>query len=88
MNLKIIFLSWHWSGISRGLVPSIVMSQSDVEKMGGGGYGEKILGISLSKSKNIASNFTGMARYGSVHAVILKRGKSRKYAWNRRCSRA
>lgn len=44
------------------------------ERGGGGGYGEKYYSISLSKNKNVASDFTGDSRYGVVYPVILKKG--------------
>ncbi len=56
-----------------GLMPSIVIPYFD-ENYGGGGYGEKYWGISISKDKNIASNFTGLASYGSVAMVLIKKG--------------
>lgn len=39
-----------------------------------GGYDERQNSISLSKSKEVASNFTGDARSGTVHSVLLKKG--------------
>jgi len=57
-------------GIS-GLKPSITQ-RGDV--VGGGGYGEKYWGISLSKDRNMASQFTAMSRTGGVAPVILKKG--------------
>jgi GNAT superfamily N-acetyltransferase/proteasome lid subunit RPN8/RPN11 len=38
-----------------------------------GGYDEKYHSISLSKSKNRASNFTGDKHYGTVYTVLLKK---------------
>lgn len=40
------------------LKPSILMSDRDIERYGGGGYGVKYWGISVSKSKKVASNFS------------------------------
>ena len=42
----------------RALKPSILMSDRDIERYGGGGYGVKYWGISVSKSKKVASNFS------------------------------
>ena len=39
----------------------------------GGGSGEQYYGISVSKSKNMASNFTGISNSGSVAPILLKR---------------
>ena len=39
-----------------------------------GGYGEEYHSISLSKSKNVASNFTGMSRSGVVTPILLRKG--------------
>ena len=40
----------------------------------GGGYGEIQHSISLSKSRNIASNFTGQSKSGWVYPIIVKKG--------------
>ena len=40
----------------------------------GGGYGQEYHSISLSKSKNVASNFSSMASNGVVTPVLLKKG--------------
>jgi len=60
--------------IEKGLKPSVAFSDRYVEQNGGGGYGEKYWGISLSKSKNMASNFSGMSRSVTVYPVILRKG--------------
>ena len=52
------------------LKPSILMSDSEVERIGGGGYGQKYWGISVSKSKRIASNFS-TGRIVRVYPIIL-----------------
>ena len=52
------------------LKPSILMSDSEVERIGGGGYGQKYWGISVSKSKRIASNFS-TGRSVRVYPIIL-----------------
>jgi hypothetical protein len=64
-----IFYHGTSSGEKR-LKPSIVLRPGTFE---GGGYGEQYWGISLSKSRNIASNFTGSKSYGSVMPVLLKK---------------
>lgn len=68
-------LFYHGSGRSIGsLKPSITMTERQAEMFGGGGYGERYWGISLSKDRNMASAFTGQARSGEVAPVILKKG--------------
>jgi len=64
-------LFYHGSGggISN-LKPSIVLRY--VNNFGGG-YDQKYWGISLSKDRDIASNFTGNSSYGNVAPVILKK---------------
>lgn len=69
-----IFYHGTSSYISNNLKPSITMSEREAASNGGGGYGERYWAVSVSRSKNIASNFTGMARSGSVYPVILKKG--------------
>lgn len=65
-------LFYHGSGRSIGLLkPSVVLGNTDDF---GGGYGEKYYGVSLSKDRDIASNFTGLSRTGNVAPVLLKRG--------------
>ena len=67
-------LYYHGSGSMIGaLKPSITMSEREVETFGGGGYGERYWGISLSKDRNIASTFTGQSRSGSVAPVLLRK---------------
>ncbi|MBO7645885.1 MAG: hypothetical protein J6S52_02620, partial [Prevotella sp.] len=53
------------------LKPSITMSDREIERIGGGGYGEKYWGISLSKSKKVASNFSGTSHYVRIYPMIL-----------------
>jgi len=66
---------YHGSGRGIGrLKPSITMSEREAESFGGGGYGQRYWGISLSKSRNIASNFTAQSSSGSVAPVLLKKG--------------
>lgn len=65
-------LFYHGSGTSIGVLkPSIILPDTSYY---GGGYGEKYYAVSLSKDKNIASNFTGQSRFGNVAPVVLKRG--------------
>lgn len=66
---KNLFYHGSGGGISR-LKPSIVLGDT---ASFGGGYGEKYWGISLSKDRNIASNFTGQSNFGSVAPVLIKR---------------
>lgn len=63
---------WHGSGggFSGGLSPSISQPRFDTNSAGGG-YDQKYWGISVSKSKNVASKFTGNNRYGTVYMVLL-----------------
>jgi len=65
---------WHGSGggVSKGLQAGFNFVKKGSE--GGGGYGEQYHSISLSKSKNEASNFTGMSRFGMVYPVLLRKG--------------
>lgn len=56
--------------IVHDLKPSIVLKMSDDF---GGGSGEQYYGISLSRDRDMASNFTGVSDYGYVAPVILKR---------------
>ena len=64
---------WHGSGsgVPGGLKPSITMSDKEVERVGGGGYGDKYWGISLSKSKRMASHFSGQSSSVGVYMVVL-----------------
>lgn len=66
----------YYHGSPRGginaLRPSISLNLKEDEM--GGGYGDKYFAISVSKSKDKASNFTSNARYGSVYPVLLKKG--------------
>lgn len=66
-------LYWHGTGsyLSQGLKPSIAIPKRELERIGGGGYGQQYYGASVSKDKNIASNFTGQSRTGRVYPVIL-----------------
>ena len=46
----------------------------DVERYGGGGYGDKYWGISVSRSKKIASNFSGTSKSVSILPIVLAKG--------------
>ena len=66
-------LFYHGTGGSiSNLRPSVSMKEGDY--ISGGGYGEKYWGVSLSKDRDIASNFTGSSDSGSVAPVLLKKG--------------
>jgi hypothetical protein len=69
-------LYFHGTGgsLSTGLKPSITMSQKDVERIGGGGYGDRYFAISLSKTKRNAETFATVGRSGSIYPVLLKKG--------------
>lgn len=61
-------------GVS-ALIPSITKSEKWAEAHGGGGYGKRYWGISVSKSKRIASNFGGPSSIGvSIYPVVLAKG--------------
>lgn len=66
-------LYWHGTGghVSGGLKPGSILPKNTAF---GGGYGEAYSVISLSKSKNIASNFTAQSYHGQVYPVILRKG--------------
>lgn len=53
------------------LLPSITMSDKEIEWIGGGGYGEKYWSISVSKSKKIASRFAPMSSHVRIYPIIL-----------------
>ena len=59
--------------VDKGLKPSITMSEREAERSGGGGYGERYFGISLTSSKRVAERFSGMYDSVSIYPVILKR---------------
>ena len=72
-------LYYHGTGtsVSGGLKAGFLQVRNGIG--GGGGYGENYYSISLSKDKNIASNFTADSRYGIVYPVILKKDAKIKY---------
>ena len=55
----------------RELKPSITMSDREIERLGGGGYGQKYWSISVSKSKKVASNFAPMSNSVNIYPIIL-----------------
>ena len=58
------------------LKPSIAFSDREFERIGGGGgYGEKYWGISVSKSKRISSNFSTGRGVNIYPIILLKRAK-------------
>ena len=59
--------------IEKGLKPSIVFSERWAEKQGGGGYGDRYWGISLTKRKRTAESFSGMSSSVKVYPVFLKK---------------
>jgi hypothetical protein len=61
------------NGIDGGLRPSAVMSERQAEQRGGGGYGQRYWGVSLTKRKRTAESFSGMSRGVSIYPVLLKR---------------
>lgn len=59
------------AGGSDKLKPSITMSDREIERIGGGGYGQKYWSISVSKSKEIASRFAPMSTSVRIYPIIL-----------------
>lgn len=67
---------YHGSQFGGGrLKPSILMSDSEVERIGGGGYGQKYWGISVSRSKRIASNFSTGTSVRVYPIILVKNAK-------------
>lgn len=64
---------YHGTGgyIHNSIKPSIILPQ-DVDL--GGGYDERYYAISVSKSKDRASTFTGVKSSGMVYTIILREG--------------
>ena len=54
--------------------PSMVKSERWAQEHGGGGYGQRYWGISVSKSKKIASNFGNPSPGVSIYPVVLAKG--------------
>ena len=66
-------LYFHGTGgfVSGGLKPSIILPKDNFM---GGGYDQRYYVVSLSKSKNSASNFSGISNTGTVYPVLLRKG--------------
>ena len=58
---------------SEHLKPSITMSDRDLDRYGGGGYGDKYWGVSVSKDKKIASRFSS-DRSVRIYPIVLLKG--------------
>lgn len=58
-------------GYSSSLLPSITFSDTKLRQVGGGGYGERYWGISVTKRKRTAEKFSGESRSVSVYPIIL-----------------
>ena len=54
--------------------PSMTKSERWAQEHGGGGYGQRYWGISISKSKKIASNFGNPSPGVSIYPVVLAKG--------------
>lgn len=62
-------------GTSKGMKPSVKQRQDWVDRYGGGGYGQRYWGISVTPDKGIASNFSGpTSRYVSIYPILLAKG--------------
>ena len=68
-----IFYHGTTNSIEKGLKPSITMSEREAERSGGGGYGIRYFGVSLTSRKRTAENFSGMYDGVTIYPVILKR---------------
>lgn len=70
---------YHGTYYGRGrLKPSMIMSDREVERIGGGGYGDKYWGISVSKSKEIASRFSGIHEGVYIYPIVLAKNANVK----------
>ena len=70
---------YHGTYYGRGrLKPSMIMSAREVERIGGGGYGDKYWGISVSKSKEIASRFSGIHEGVFIYPIVLAKNANVK----------
>lgn len=70
---------YHGTYYCRGrLKPSMIMSDREVERIGGGGYGDKYWGISVSKSKEIASRFSGIHEGVFIYPIVLAKNANVK----------
>lgn len=66
-------LFWHGSPTSQSqLRPSMVLPKNWSETDGGGGYGERYWGISVTSNKYYATNFSGSSgRQVVIHPIVL-----------------
>lgn len=70
---------YHGTYYGRGrLKPSMIMSDREVERIGGGGYGDKYWGISVSKSKEIAARFSGIHEGVFIYPIVLAKNANVK----------
>lgn len=70
---------YHGTYYGRGrLKPSMIMSEREVERIGGCGYGDKYWGISVSKSKEIASRFSGIHEGVFIYPIVLAKNANVK----------
>lgn len=58
-------------GTSKGMIPSIKQGRWWDEQSGGGGYGERYWGISVTPSKKIASNFSSNSHTMKIYPILL-----------------
>lgn len=58
-------------GTSKGMIPSIKQGRNWNENSGGGGYGERYWGISVTPSKKIASNFSSNSDSMVICPILL-----------------
>jgi len=61
------------NSIEGGLKPSICFSERVAERQGGGGYGDRYWGISLTKRKRTAESFSGFSGGVQIYPVLLKK---------------
>lgn len=62
---------WHGSQFSQtNLKPSITFPKNWDENLGGGGYGDRYWGISVTSNKRTATNFS-LGRSVTVHPIVL-----------------
>lgn len=61
------------NSIERGLMPSMAFSERWAEQQGGGGYGERYFGVSLTKRKRTAEIFSAGRSGVDIYPVILKK---------------
>lgn len=59
--------------IENGLKPSMAFSERWIEQQGGGGYGDRYFGVSLTKRKRTAESFAGQRSGVDIYPVILKK---------------